>query len=248
MRLDVFLTPGELSNADISGRTAVVIDVLRAGSSIVEALASGARAIFPVGSIEEALRLANTLGRGDVLLSGERRCLPIEGFDLGNSPAEFTAERVAGKTVVMTTTNGTHAMSLTGGAERVFIGSTLNLAAIVEELVRSESEPVLVCSGRERHFSLEDAVAAGVIVRRLLASRPGERRLNDGALAALELAGRFELDADFFARTAGGQAITNAGLAEDLAFCAQLDRHALLPILQQRHITLATPTAAVPQP
>lgn len=245
MRLDVYLTPGELSNAEISGRTAVVIDVLRASSSIVEALGAGAKAIYPVASIEEALRLANTFGRGEVLLTGERRCLPIEGFDLGNSPAEYTPERVAGKTLVMTTTNGTHAMSLTTSAARVFIGSLLNLGAIVEELVRSVADPVLVCSGRERHFALEDAVVAGVIARRVMEARPGDWQLNDGALAALELAREFSTDAELFARTAGGRAIMNAGLAEDLAFCAQMDRHSILPVLHNRHITLATPTAAV---
>ncbi|MDQ3607006.1 MAG: 2-phosphosulfolactate phosphatase [Gemmatimonadota bacterium] len=243
MRFDVVLTPGELSQTEVSGRAAVVIDVLRASSSIVEALAAGAKAIYPVGSIEEALRLANTFGRDDVLLSGERKCLPIEGFDLGNSPREFTAERVAGKTLVMTTTNGTHAMSLTSGAERVFIGSLLNLEAIVEELVRTETDPVLVCSGRERRLALEDVVCAGAMAARLLERRPGAWQLNDGALAALALTEKFGTGEDLFARTAAGQAISGAGLGEDLAFCAQTDRHAILPVLQNRNITLAAPAA-----
>ncbi len=180
-----------------------------------------------------------------MLLSGERRCLPIEGFDLGNSPREFTAERVARKTVVMTTTNGTHAMSLIAGAARVLIGSLLNLAAVVEELVRTEAAPVLVCSGRERHFALEDAVCAGEIAARLLAARPGDWQLNDAARAALALRENFEASAELLARTAGGRAIMGAGLAEDLTFCAQIDRHSVLPVLQHRHITLATPSAAV---
>jgi hypothetical protein len=128
MRLDVFLTPGEISPSEITDRTVVVIDILRASTTIVEALSAGAKSIYPVASIEEALRLANTFGRDEVLLCGERRCLPIEGFDLGNSPREFTAERVAGKTLVMSTTNGTNVMSLTTGATRVYIASLLNLA------------------------------------------------------------------------------------------------------------------------
>ncbi|HEX8831130.1 MAG TPA: 2-phosphosulfolactate phosphatase, partial [Longimicrobium sp.] len=88
MKLDVLLTPGELLPGDIAERTVVVIDALRASSTIVEALAAGAKALFPVASIEEALRLANTLGRDEVLLCGERKSLPIEGFDLGNSPGD----------------------------------------------------------------------------------------------------------------------------------------------------------------
>src|SRR5690606_10616469 len=106
MRLDVFVTPGEIAAPALAGRTVVVLDILRATTSIVEALNAGARSVFPVGSIEEALRLANNFGRDEVLLAGERRCLPIEGFDLGNSPREFTEDRVGGKTIVMTTTNG----------------------------------------------------------------------------------------------------------------------------------------------
>lgn len=241
MKLDVFLVPNEVAPADLNGRVVVAVDVLRATSTIVEALASGAKAIYPVGSIEEALRLANTLGRAEVLLCGERRCIPIDGFDLGNSPREFTPERVAGKTLVMSTTNGTAAIGLAAAAERVLIGSLLNLSAVAAELERAGADPVFICSGREGHFSLEDAVCAGRIAARLLESRPGDWAMNDGALAALELAGspRFADPEPLFARTRAGRAIAAAGFVEDLAFCAQTDRHAVVPVLLNRHLTLA---------
>jgi 2-phosphosulfolactate phosphatase len=238
MRLDVFLTPGELSPADILDRPVVVIDILRASTSIVQALSAGAKSIYPVASIEEALRLANTFGRDDVLLCGERKCLRIEGFDLGNSPREFTRDRVEGKTLVMSTTNGTHLMSLTGGASRVFIGSLLNLRAVVEELARLEAEPVFICSGREKHFALEDAACAGLMASRLMASRPGEWEQNDGALAALALAREFPPDSKLFLTTAAGRAVEAAGMAEDLAFCARVDTLDIVPVLHERTITL----------
>lgn len=238
MRLDVFLTPGELAAADILDRPVVVLDILRATSSIVQALSAGARSIFPVASIEEALRLANTFGRDDVLLCGERKCMPIEGFDLGNSPLEFTREQVAGKTLVMSTTNGTHLMSLTGGASRVLIGALLNLSAVVDELVRTEAEPVLLCSGRDKHFALEDATVAGLIASRLMDARPGEWRLNDGALAALTLMRTHPPDEAFFATTASGRLVLDAGMAEDLAFCARVDTVDIVPVLHERMITL----------
>lgn len=244
MKLDVFLTPGEVAAADTAERVVVVIDVLRATSSIVEAIGAGAKAVYPVGSIEEALRLANTLGRDQVLLCGERKCLPIEGFDLGNSPAEFTAERVGGRTLVMSTTNGTTAMALAAGASRVLIAAPLNQSAVVEELARSEAEPVLVCSGRERHFGLEDAVFAGEVASRLMAARPGDWELNDGARAALALSERFRLDEELLASTVAGRNLAAAGLAEDLAFCAQIDRLAVVPVLQDRQITSSAPVAA----
>lgn len=237
MRLDVYLTPGETTPADLADRVIVVIDILRATSSIVQALSAGARSIYPVSSIEEALRLANTFGRDEVLLCGERRCMPIEGFDLGNSPREFTPERVGGKTLVMSTTNGTGAISLTAGASRVYIGSLLNLGAVVDELVRSGAEPVFLCSGRERHFAIEDAVCAGLMVRRLTDEAPEEWEMNDGALAAVSLADSFGADPELFRRTAAGRMIVEAGLEEDLEFCARVDVQDVVPVVHDRNIT-----------
>jgi 2-phosphosulfolactate phosphatase len=233
------MTPAELPPGELDGRTVVVIDVLRATSSIVEALASGARSIYPVASVEDALRLAQALGRDDVLLCGERKCLPIDGFDLGNSPREFTPEKVSSKTLVMSTTNGTAAVSTAAAADRVLIASFLNIGAVAEELARSDQPPIILCAGRERQFALEDAVCAGELVRRLLEDGAHDWVLNDGALAARELTRRFGVDAEMFAITAAGQLIVDAGLGEDLAFCARHDRHSVVPVLRDRHLMLA---------
>ncbi|HEY0155036.1 MAG TPA: 2-phosphosulfolactate phosphatase [Longimicrobium sp.] len=240
MRLDVFMTPAEALPAEVAGRTVVVIDVLRASSSIVEAMASGARTIFPVASIEEAIRLANTLGRDGVLLCGERRSLTIEGFDLGNSPGDFTPERVGGKTLVMTTTNGTASMAAAAGAGRVIVGALLNLDAVVEDLVRTGAEPVFLCSGREGRFGLDDAVTAGRMIGALIEARPAaEWTMNDGARAALALGRAWDGDAaTLFAETAAGRQVADAGLEADLAFCAQTNLRDVVPVLQDRSITL----------
>lgn len=247
MKLDVLLTPGEMVPGDIAERTVVVVDVLRATSTIVEALGSGARTIFPVPSIEEALKLANTLGREEVLLTGERKALPIEGFDLGNSPRDFTPEKVGGKTIVMSTTNGTTLMSAAGAAGRIVIGSFLNLSALVADLAATGAEPVVVCAGREGKFGLEDAVFGGRVAAGLMEAAPGAAwELNDGARAALALAERYaDVDA-LFRECAAGRQITDAGLAEDLPFCARLDRHDLVPVLHDRQITAAAAPAAAP--
>jgi 2-phosphosulfolactate phosphatase len=247
MRLDVFLTPGEVAAGEVAGRTVVVLDVLRATTTIVEALSAGAKAIYPVASIDDALRLANTFGRGEVLLCGERRSLPIEGFDLGNSPEEFTADKVRGKTLVMTTTNGTHAMSLAAGAARVLIGAMVNLDAVVEELASSSADPVFVCSGRERFFGLEDAVCAGAMATRLMQVCPGDWRMNDGALAAVALTERFGTGEDLFAQVAAGRLLREAGLEADLAVCGHANRHAIVPLLHERHITVAAPISERPE-
>ena len=240
MRLDVLLTPGELAPGEIAGRTVVMLDVLRASTSIVEALAAGARLLYPVATIEEAIGLAKTLGRDEVLLAGERRALPIEGFDLGNSPAEFTAERVGGKIVVMSTTNGTLALTAAAVGERVIVGAWTNFQAVVDELVRSEAEPVFLCAGRERVFGLEDAVCAGQMAAAVMQALPqAEWELNDGAVAALALAEEFPDPAQLFPRTAAGRAIADAGLGDDLAYCARTDLRDVLPVLQDRQIVLA---------
>ena len=240
MRLDVFLTPGELSPPDILDRPVVVIDILRASSSIVQALSAGAKSIYPVASIEEALRLANTFGRDDVLLCGERKCLPIDGFDLGNSPREYTPERVAGRSLIMTTTNGTPALLSTTNARETLVASFLNLSAVVARLAESGAPATVVCAGRERRFSLDDAVCAGAIVRALCGERfaAGEG-LPDTAHAAMVLAeSRFDDLKSLFAGTAAGRQLVEAGLGEDLEFCAQVYRHDIVPRFHNGQITL----------
>ena len=244
MRLDVIMTPGEVVPGSLAGRTVVVLDILRASTTIAQALAAGAKSVFPVGSIEEALRLANTFGRDEVLLTGERRCLPIEGFDLGNSPFEYTRERVAGKILVMTTTNGTAAMALTTNAQRVLIGSMVNVSAVINDLSRTEAEPVFLCAGRERHFALEDAACAGDFARRLMDARPADWILNDGARAAISLAREFGTGLPLFEQAIGGRSILEAGLSEDLDFCARVDSLDVVPVLHERSITLHEPLLA----
>jgi 2-phosphosulfolactate phosphatase len=240
MKLDVLLTPAELVPSEIAGRTVVVLDVLRASTSIVEALAAGARLLYPVATIEDAIAMARTLGRDEVLLAGERKALPIDGFDLGNSPGDFTAERVGGKIVVMSTTNGTIAITAASGGGRVVVGSWLNFQAVVDELVRTQAEPVLLCAGRERAFGLEDAVCAGQMAAAVMKALPEtEWELNDGAVAALALAEEFPDPAKLFPHTAAGRGIMEAGLGDDLAYCAQTDLRDVVPVLQDRQIVLA---------
>jgi 2-phosphosulfolactate phosphatase len=252
MKLDVFFTPGELAGLELPERV-VVVDVLRATSTIVTALASGARAMVPVGTVDEAARMAQNIGRDTVLLCGERRGLPIEGFDLANAPPEFTAERVAGKSLVMTTTNGTRAFLAVaerrtgqgdGEANVILAGSFLNLSAIIGRLAAadgsgSEGVPAaIVCAGREGRFALEDAVCAGAMVRGL-AEAGASLELNDGAMAARSLAGRHMRDLHVvLERTAAGRHLESIGRGEDLAFCATVDRTDIVPRFRDRKITL----------
>jgi 2-phosphosulfolactate phosphatase len=235
MTIDVFFSPAVIDEASVEGRTAVVIDVIRATSSLTEALANGARAIFPTVSTEEAVKLASSLGREDTLLCGERKGLKVEGFDLGNSPAEYTEEVVGGKQLVMTTTNGTRAFVAVEGAERVLAASYMNLTAVAKAL-EGVSNLVIACSGRENRFSLDDALCAGMLIQSLRERRDEEMEFNDAARVVAELASDFSLDEEFLRSTAAGKALVGVGLEADLEYVADLDRHTLVPEMRERTI------------
>ena len=237
MTIDVFFSPAVVDEPSVEGRTAVVIDVIRATSTLVEALANGARAIFPIVSTEEAVKLASSLGREDTLLCGERKGLKVEGFDLGNSPSEFTAAVVEGKQIVMTTTNGTRAFVAAEGADKVIAASFMNLAAVSEALNGVHSL-VIVCSGRENRFSLDDALCAGMLIRALEEGGEEELDLNDAGRVVRDLASNYTVDVEFLRSTAAGKALVDAGLAADLELCASQDRHTLVPEMRERRISL----------
>ncbi len=240
MRIEVFFTPGEQGAGASTDETVVVIDVLRATSTIVEALANGARAVFPVTTADEAVRIAQNIGRDQALLCGERRSVRIEGFDLGNSPLEFTKERVSGRPLVMTTTNGTAALAAVAAVKNTLIASLLNVGAVAAEVAEAGGGGVaIVCAGRERRFALEDAVCAGALIRGIQERLAGPHRWNDAALASVQLARRhLPRIAATLRRTTAGRQLIEEGFEADLAFCAQLDLYDLVPHLRDRQVTL----------
>lgn len=237
MNVSTWFTAAEVDPARVQKGTAVVIDVIRATSTIVEALANGAQAVYPTLSTEEAIRLATSLGREDSLLCGERKGLKVDGFDLGNSPREFTVDRVRGKRLVMSTTNGTRAFLAAQGADRVLAGSFLNLAAVTRALDGAE-RVALICAGKEDRFSLDDALCAGRILRFLAEGAGSEPELDDASRAVLALARDLEPDEEMFRATAAGAALVEIGLEEDLPLCAQVDRHQVVPEMHDRMIRL----------
>ncbi|MGD2135892.1 MAG: 2-phosphosulfolactate phosphatase [Gemmatimonadales bacterium] len=243
MKLTVYFTPLGLTPNVIAGKPVLVVDVLRTTTTIVAALEHGARAVLPAATADEALRLAGNLERDAVLLAGERRMERIEGFALGNSPAEMEEGVVAGKTIVMATTNGTPAIVAADAGAPVLIGAITNFSAAVDrarQAFEEAGEIVLLCSGRERMFALEDAYVAGRFAHALI---PGKQRrstdLNDATIAALELVRRYgEKWKTAISASAAARTLKKAGFKADVVAATDADSSTIVPQYAERLVTL----------
>jgi 2-phosphosulfolactate phosphatase len=238
MEVQVYFIPTEVPEDELRARTAVVIDVLRASTSIITAIAHGARGVIPADTLESATEMVTRLGMDDVLLCAERDMQRVEGCDLGNSPAEYTPDVVGGRLLVLSTTNGTRAINRASAAARVLIGSYVNAASIVEELADQE-KAVLICAGNSGGFALEDAACAGFILQRL-AHITGREMIpvNDGAWVALQLGRRTPRNPlRMLRRSAHGQRLDGAGFSTDLHLCAAVDSLPIVPRVRDRIVT-----------
>jgi 2-phosphosulfolactate phosphatase len=247
VRLDVFFAPGEAKPADLSGRVVAVVDVLRASTSIAVALSNGAKGVVPVESAEDAMIRSKQFERSEFVLAGEQKMLPISGFDLGNSPLGFTEEAVSGKTVLISTTNGTRALLGVQGARDIVVASYVNFSAVLAMLraaARANADITIVCAGNEGNFSLEDAACAGKYVR-AIPKRLASVVLNDAATASSLIDRRYgDNVAKVFEESSHGQALTAAGFEADLAVAASVDSFPVVPIFQERQITRLGPERA----
>jgi 2-phosphosulfolactate phosphatase len=223
MQLSVMLAPGIPAELPLAGSTAVVIDVLRATTSMVAALDAGVRAIYPVLAPDDAWRLQAKLG-GEMLLGGERGGLKISGFDLGNSPREYTAKAVGGQLLAMTTTNGTAALAAAhgAGASPVYVASLRNAPAAARRLLREARPTVIVCAGTDGRVSLDDVISAGAIVSACLDS-PADVTLTD--TARLALAAYRDVHRDLvrgLRETSHGQRMVELGFEADIVHAAAI--------------------------
>ncbi len=243
MKLDVVFTPTGLTAGEVQGRVVFVIDILRAGTTMCAALHHGARAVVPAASTEEALRLAQTLGSDDTLLAGERNCLPIPGFHLGNSPREMLPDVVRGKTLIMTTTNGTATLLATSGAREVYLAGAVNFSVASARAHQgwSDGEDLLIiCSGRELRFALDDAYTAGRLVEAALGGGRGKKGLSDAAIVALDLVRRYGRHwARPLRASRGGRELAELGMEEDVTDAAQVDAYPVMAAFQDRRVVVA---------
>ncbi|TFF33306.1 2-phosphosulfolactate phosphatase [Mucilaginibacter psychrotolerans] len=225
--LDVCLTPALIPIYNVSDYIVVVIDIFRATSSICYGIENGAEAIIPVSEVEECAAYRE---KGlDYLLAAERDGKVVAGFDFGNSPFSYTSEKVSGKTVVLTTTNGTHALHLSRSAKRIVIGSFLNLTALCTWLKTQNENILLVCAGWKNNFNLEDTLFAGAVIEQL---KGDGYVLDDPAIAANDL---FQLGKNdipqYLSKTSHGERLKKLGIEKDIAFCLQVDLTTAIPVL-----------------
>jgi 2-phosphosulfolactate phosphatase len=252
--LRVHLLPALTSPEELTGRVVVVIDVLRATTTITTALAHGAVQVIPCLEVDEA-QLAAQRQQGDVLLGGERLGVKIAGFDLGNSPDEYTRSRVAGKTIVFTTTNGTRAMLFCRGAQRVLLGAFVNFSAVCHELSRVAAESPetgidLLCAGTRGEITREDVLLAGAIVDELSRQFPIPLEVNDQAdlagdawRSAVERIRGGRPLAEILQRSCGGRNVLQLGQERDIEIAAAVDTVDVIPLLDPAGWTIRADTS-----
>lgn len=240
IHIEVHFTPTELDELQLRGRNVVVIDVLRAATTIATALQNGAKEIIPVNSIESAVKISSSLFGDVTIRAGERGGKMIEGFNLGNSPLEFTEEAVRGKSIIFLTTNGSAAMVKSRYAKHMLVASFVNLSSVVETLKELAEDFILVCSGQDNHFCLEDAVCAGKIINRLKKILKKDFCLDDAALAAVSLdVAHGKNILKMLKQSEHGKTLIELGFADDLKVCADIDAIPVVPSLAGNVIRLS---------
>jgi len=224
--ISLSLTAAQAKKSLIKGSTAVVIDVLRASSVIITALANGAEWVLPVAEVDEARKLKKEFT--DAILGGERDAVKLPGFNNGNSPFEYSREKVEGKGVILTTTNGTQALAQCKSAGEVLIGAFINLSALAERLLVSENPVHLLCAGTRGEFSMDDFLCAGAIISKLSAIKPTS--LDDlGVLARSIWENKKGSIADALKDTKHYNTLLNRGFQKDLEYCLSLDLYTVVP-------------------
>ncbi|HET6569710.1 MAG TPA: 2-phosphosulfolactate phosphatase [Rhodothermales bacterium] len=240
MKAEVFLTSTTVTDEDVRGRTVIIIDVLRASSTIAAALNNWARAIIPVADMGQAGKIASNLDPSSYLLGGERGGEKIEGYHLGNSPLEYTPSTVGGLTIIFNTTNGTVAISKARSAEHLVIGSFLNADRVVEYANQAGRDVAIICAGWRNSIALEDTLCAGLMLHRLWNGREPDR-VSDSAHIAFS---QYVHDKDnleaALRKSNHAQWLIAHGYAEDVDYCLQFDALPVLPYYQDSRLVLYT--------
>jgi 2-phosphosulfolactate phosphatase len=231
-KLDICLSPAQLSLFDLKGKVVVIIDVLRATSTINTALANGVKEVIPVSTIEEGLEYK---AKG-YIVGAERDGKKHEGFSYGNSPYEYMTEEVKGQSVVLTTSNGTKALKMSHNADEIITASFLNANAVIEYLKMQDRDIILFCSGWKDRFSLEDTLCAGALANGL---KDDTETSADSTFAAVHL---YTSHADnlfeALQKSAHFHRLSHNGMLKDIEYCVQENTYETIPVWNGKALTL----------
>ena len=230
MHIDIQLLPSPPDRRLLTDRIVVVIDILRATSVIVHAMLQGALEIIPVATVEEAFQMAKDFPRSSILFGGERESRKIPEFDLGNSPKEYVGERVKGKKLILTTTNGTKAFYLVSSGKEILVGSFFNIGAIAQRCIELGRDLLIFPSGDEGSFSLEDSICGGMLIELITKREKKQTSLTDASYGAQVLYQRFKSNLlEAFYLSHHGKELVKHGFGDDLVYCAQIDMTDIVP-------------------
>jgi len=243
-RIDVYLNAQSAPSDALKNKAVLVIDVLRACSTIVTALDHGARAVIPVADMAEAGKIAAHIDPESTVMGGERSGVKIEGYHLGNSPAEYSREAVQGRTVVLNTSNGTGAITRARGAGSVAIGCFLNAAEAIRFISEAETDAVIICAGAGKRIGLEDVLCAGLILHELWRGSPPAQVSDASHIAFSQYLHDRERLPEAVARSNHGRALIELGFANDVARCSEVNSCLLLPVYRDSRLVLSDPSAA----
>jgi 2-phosphosulfolactate phosphatase len=236
-KMDVYVSVASLSEEDAKGKVVVVIDVLRACSTMIAALQNGAKSIIPVKDMDAASRISQNMDAGQFLLCGEKEGSKIDSYQLGNSPLEYAREVVEGKIIILNTTNGTKAVKKASSSKELIIGSFTNLNQVVEKLRTAEKEIALFCAGWQGRLALEDMLFAGNIIHELYGGQLPDPS-TDSVKAAFELYQKYSDDIDSAIRQSDhARRLKDLVASDDLDYCCRRDVTDVLPMLSDGIIT-----------
>jgi len=242
MDINVTFTPSELKaftsqNID-KNRLIVIIDVLRATTTITTALLNGAKWVYPVLTPQDAFNMKKEL-KGETLIAGEREGRKVRGFDLGNSPFEFTEEIIDGKGIIMSTTNGTVIINYALNNGEIILASFINISAVIEKCIESELDILIACSGRYDLMCIEDAVCAGYIINDILDKTVGYTYSMDSVITSRLLCNNYVGDIlNMLKLTRHGKYLVSLGYEKDLEYASRFNITGIVPVLSNDRVVL----------
>jgi len=239
MRADLYMIPAMNAEKNLADKTLVMIDILRASTTICYALKAGAKSVIPVKETVEAMEMRQKIGVENSLLCGERDGVKIENFNLGNSPLEFTSEVVDGKHIILTTSNGTRTYGRAASSNLILTGAIVNVSTVTAAVAAAGKDLAVICAGHLGDFSIEDTICGGMLIHKLIADAKLNLDLNDAAsLALLLYRSNSRALKETVAQGEHGRYLQKLGFGEDVSLAAEADSIPVLPVLKESRIVL----------